>query len=318
MTPLKARAILIFAPLLVALAGCNLPINTSTATQTFPTPNLTMTAIFDQPVNVSVPPTVTPGPMETPTGEKVVIPTQGGSLPTATQQAPIFPTATQSPSAAPTSSAAKPGTAAVFLSTAPKIDGAWDEWKTTQYPLRSVVFGAKNWKNSDDLEAAYRIGWDDTNLYLAVKVTDNVYVQNATGENIYKGDSLDLLIDTDPNASSSAAGLTNNDYQLGISPGNPEVGKNPEAYLWFPSSKTGSQSKVQIAAIKMTGGYRVEAAIPWSVLGVTPSDGQQLGFALSVSDNDQTGKTIQEKMISSAPNRKLVDPTTWGVLTLKK
>jgi hypothetical protein len=317
MTPRKALSILILVPMLALLVGCNLPVSSSTVTPTFPAPNLTMTAIFDQPVNVSVPPTVTPPPEQTPTGG-LVIPTQGVSLPTPTLQAPIFPTATTGPTAAPTSSAAKPTTTAAYLSTAPKIDGAWDEWKTTQYPLRSLVFGAKKWKNSDDLEAAYRVGWDNTNLYLAVKVTDNVYVQNASGENIYKGDSLDLLIDTDPNVGSSASGLTSSDYQLGISPGNPDVGNNPAAYLWFPASKTGAQSKVQIAAIKMTGGYRVEVAIPWSILGVTPADGQQLGFALSVSDDDTAGTTTQEKMISSAAARNLVDPTTWGVLTLKK
>jgi hypothetical protein len=68
----------------------------------------------------------------------------------------------------------------------------------------------------------------------------------------------------------------------------------------------------------MSDGYRLEAAIPWSVFGVTPANGQQFGFAISISDNDNPNENVQQKMVSADPFRSLVDPTTWGVLTLKK
>ena len=70
--------------------------------------------------------------------------------------------------------------------------------------------------------------------------------------------------------------------------------------------------------MKMNGGYRLEVDIPWSVFGITPTAGQELGFALSVSDNDQSGKSVQETMISTAAKRVLDDPSTWGTLTLSK
>jgi len=46
------------------------------------------------------------------------------------------------------------------------------------------------------LQGSYRLGWDEDYLYVAVKVLDDQYVQNASGQDIYKGDSIELLIDT--------------------------------------------------------------------------------------------------------------------------
>jgi hypothetical protein len=319
MTIHRSRTLLAILVAVTLLAGCNLPSSSTPTPDIFLTPNLTMTAIFNQPVPASVPPTVTPGPEDAATNTPQVKPSNTsqpsptvGSSPT-----PLVRTAIPTEVvASPTSN--RPGVTASFLSSAPKIDGVWDEWKTTQYPLRSVVFGAKAWKNAADLSAAYRIGWDDNNLYIAVKVTDNKYVQNASGADLYKGDSLDLLFDAVPGDSTNATKLNDKDFQLGISPGKGEVGKDIESYLWLPEGDKGALSKVQVAAVSMPNGYRIEAAIPWATFGVKPADGQQYGFALSISDNDQEGKSVQEKMISTAPDRVLDTPSTWGVLTLSK
>ncbi len=319
MTIHRSRALLTVLITVTLLAGCNLPSNSTPTPDIFLTPNLTMTAIFNQPVPASVPPTVTPGPNEAASATPEV---KASNTPQETPTVGASPTPlvrTAIPSAvvaSPTSD--RPGVTAAFLSSAPKIDGVWDEWKTTQYPLRSVVFGEKTWKNTADLSAAYRIGWDDNNLYIAVKVTDNKYVQNATGADLYKGDSIDLLIGASSGANTNATALTDKDFQLGISPGKGEIGKNTESYLWLPATDAGALSKVQIAAVSMSNGYRLEAAIPWSTFGVKPADGQQYSFALSISDNDQEGKSVQEKMISSAPDRVLDNPSTWGVLSLSK
>ena len=161
------------------------------------------------------------------------------------------------------------------------------------------------------------MGWDSQYLYLAVKVIDDTYVQNATGANLYKGDSIELLLSTNPNADSPTQGLTAADYQIGISPGRPSIGQNMEAYLWYPQAKAGSLSNVVIGAVPMTDGYRIEFAIPWSVFGITPVKGQLFGFAVSVSDNDSKSQDVQQTIISSALHRDLTDPTSWGLITLK-
>ena len=206
---------------------------------------------------------------------------------------------------------------AAHLSSAPNIDGDWGEWKSKAYPAAFVVFGAKNWSNANDEEASYRVGWDNDFLYIAVKVIDDKYVQNASGQDLYKGDSVEILLDTNLDGDLASQSLSTDDYQLGLSPGNPNAGNHEEAYLWFPSSKAGKPSNVNVRGISSEGLWRLEAAIPWSVFGVTPKSGMRLGFALSASDNDNGSSNVQQTMVSSTSKRSLVDPTTWGILTLQ-
>lgn len=314
------RKTMLFAGLAVfvlTVAGCSLPMSKSTPPDlVFPTPNLTMTALFKPPV--VIPPTVTP------TSSTEQNPTQIASAPagvvTSTALVTQAPVATAKPAATntPAFTHGGPTSQAAFLSTVPSMDGNWSDWKTTQYPIKNVVFKPKNWAGSDDLEGAYRIGWDNQNLYLAVKVTDDSYVQNSTGHDLYLGDSIELLLDTNLNGDLTSNGLSDDDYQVGISAGSPSVGENPEAYLWYPSGKAAKLTQVKIGAVSGNGVYRVEASIPWSVFGVTPASGQQFGFAVSVTDNDNPKENIQKTMISSAPNRNLIDPTSWGIVTLNK
>jgi hypothetical protein len=311
----------LFACLTLLLSSCNFTSSTTQPT-TNPIPIYTAAAqtfTAQQTATTQNTPTIMPSATST----MVLVPTNTAPPPTSTQ----LPTNTPLPTATSTNPPPSPtftstpitrvSSVASFLSMPPSIDGPWDEWTTTQYPIKNVVFGASNWSGSSDLQASYRVGWDSQNLYLAVKVIDDVYVQNATGANLYKGDSIEVLFSTNPNAASSSMGLTAADYQIGISPGNPSIGQNTEAYLWYPKAKAGSLSNVHIGVVSMTDGYRIEYAIPWSVFGINPAKGQVFGFAVSVSDNDNKTENIQQSLISSAPDRHLTDPTTWGLLTLK-
>lgn len=295
--------------LLLGIAACNLP------SQPLLLP--TLTPILQFPTETSVflptlPPTETSLPAATVTS---VPPT-----PEPTTTATLAPTVTLTPTPQPTSTATsvpRSGVSASYLSTAPKIDGPWDDWSTTQYPLKYVVFKRANWSGPDDLQASYRVGWDSNYLYVAVKVFDDVYAQHSTGAYLYLGDSIELLFSTAPYLDSPSLGLVAHDYQIGISPGNPGLDDNPEAYLWFPKAKEGKLKDVPIGVVAMNGGYRIEFAVPWSVFGITPARGQVYGFAISVSDNDKTDENLQQTMISSVVTRVLIDPSSWGLLTLK-
>jgi hypothetical protein len=203
-----------------------------------------------------------------------------------------------------------------LLGSPPAVDCTLDEWGTLSNTIDQNVFRPQNWSGVSDQSATYAVGWDATNFYVAVYVVDDRHVQIEQGELIFRGDSLEILLDADLPGDYNEASLTTDDYQLGLSPGANKT-PNPAAFLWFPRGKQGAPAGVNVTGCTDGGeGYRLEAAIPWSTFGVTANAGQSFGFALSSSDNDTPATADQQSMISSVRTRRLTDPTTWGTLIL--
>jgi hypothetical protein len=298
-----------------AMAGCG-----AFAPQTMnqaPTPDLTLTALFAPTQGPSLSPTVTettqPTVTETPAGL-----TETPTL-TATITATITPTGQTATS---TSLPQRPGPLvyAYFISPAPVLDGNWGDWKdkTIDYPMNYVVYGRSNWSGADDLEPSYILGWDATYLYIGIKVHDDVYAQHATGAEIFKGDSAEILIDTNLWGDFYTQTLNNDDYQIGFSPGFGSITGAKEAYVWNPSAVAGTRSQIKITSLAEAGLYRMEIAVPWSTLGISPSAGMGFGFVISVSDNDNTEANIQQTMMSNdAARTTYTDPTIWGEMILR-
>ena len=308
--------------LFLAMLACNFPFISSPTPIVFPTPDLTMTAVFN--------PTVTSAPVVFPTQTSQPAwlsptPTPMGQLPSATPtNTPLPPTSTPTITATPTRSYAGPdmrpkfSMEAYYFSTAPTIDGSLEDWNLDRYRIENVVFGKSNYDGINDISGRGMIGWDSNKLFIGIRVLDNKYVQNSKGTNLYKGDSLDFLLDADVSSDYYLGELNWDDYQIGISPGSPAPNDEREAYLWYPKADEGKLEGVAIAARSKDDGYVVEASIPWSVFEVSPAEGQHYGFTFSISDNDNRQKNVQQSMVSYVPIRTLTDPTTWGDLTLVK
>jgi hypothetical protein len=205
---------------------------------------------------------------------------------------------------------------APYMEEAPVIDGLLEEWNRKKNPLEVAVFGEKFWNGLDDLSGILKLGWDEKYLYLGINVRDDIYVQKVSGKNLFKGDSLEILLDSDLYLDYHVSHNDEDDYQLGISPGTPSLGKNPEAYLWFPKSREGRRSKVEIGVQRSSSGYFLETAIPWSTFKITPAEGQHYGFVFSISDNDNQNLSVQQTLVTNIETRKLGDPLTWGDLYL--
>ena len=306
--------------------ACNLPIFNAPEEPGDIAPNLTLTALFDTSMNI--PPTVTPAQPTAaqenpPTTAPTTAPTAGLQTEVPTIEPSLVPTATNT-SIPPTPEVRQRGGAlmkAGYLADAPVMDGTYAEWvdKTNKYAIPHIVWQKTNWKDVADLEGVFAVAWDEDYLYVSVKVTDDVFVQNKSGEMLYLGDSIEILIDANLDGDFFTTSLSADDYQFGISPGNPDKGIDEEVYLWYPTSKKGSKAKVLVSSQFETSPiYRVEVGIPWSMLEITPAKGLHIGFAVSVSDNDKTGENLQQTMISTTATRDFLDPTTWGELVLVK
>ncbi len=309
--------------LLVTIA-CNLPGLSVPTPFLTPTPDLTLTAIFYVVPTIAAPTEVLPTAPPTTTQAILLtstpIPTYTPIPPTATFP-PIMPTSTTKPTDTPVSYAGPdkrsgPSIQAYYLRNEPRIDGVFDDWDLDKYTISNVVYGANRWSGLDDLSAKAMFGWDDNYLYVAARVFDDEYVQGATGRNLFKGDSIEILLDTKVARDYYFDTLSLDDYQLGISAGNPNPGVGTEAYLWYPQGKEDSQNKVKIGVVGIEEGYRIEVKIPWAIYEIKPDIGQHYGFVFSVSDNDRAGENVQQSMVSSVSTRVLADPTTWGDLVL--
>jgi hypothetical protein len=181
------------------------------------------------------------------------------------------------------------------------------------------VYNSSSWDGSADLAATWRLLWDEQNLYIGVEVEDDIHVQTQTGNQIFRGDSLDMQIDTAPAANASQ--VNPETYQIIFSPGN--FGSLGESAFRFQGTSNGRLvdapgHSISVEAQQTTGGYTLEAAIPWQDLDVTPTGGRRLGLALNANDNDQLGEAIQEVMMSHVSTRTLTDPQSWGILVLEE
>jgi hypothetical protein len=294
-----------FASLTVAsfLTGCSILSPAAPTPFTFPTPNLTTTAFFaPEATDTPLPPTLPP---LKPTATQTALPASNtptqGSLENS-------PTALPGMSERTTVSANKTGSA-------PQIDGNLDDWGELPYDLDEVVFGNSSWSGFADSSATYNLRWDDANLFLAVRIRDDLLVQNSSGDLIYQGDDIEIQLDTELSQDSGSTILSKDDYQLGFSVGDFDV-PGSEVYRWFPASLEGSLSGPELAVEITAVGYDAEIRIPWADLGTNPVSGGQFGFTLSLSDNDLAGTQAFQSLVSSVSTRKTTDPTTWGLLLL--
>jgi hypothetical protein len=193
------------------------------------------------------------------------------------------------------------------------IDGVIGEWDPLEFSANNVVFG------STSNTAKFSLKWDSEYLYLAVQVTDSSFNQNSSGgADLYKGDSVEILLDTNLKGDYCDTGMSSDDYQFGISPGDtltpPE---NPTSWLWYPLSKAGAKV-ISTASTAVAGGWIMESRIPWNIFGITPSGSEYYGFAFSVSNDDHADKVQQDSMISTDPKRTYPsNPTLWGTLEIE-
>ncbi|MCC6188697.1 MAG: hypothetical protein IT318_06655 [Anaerolineales bacterium] len=264
-------------------------------------------------------------PAITPAPPSATPPATLGIEPTAASPSPTGPPPAITPPAAASATATleavvRPNGVLVhaqYRATAPTIDAQGEDWSA---PLPNfidqIVFRPENWSGPSDQSASFALGWDANSLYLIAVVSDDIHAQSEHGELLYRGDSLELQLDVDLAGDFQEARLNSDDFQLGLSPGSNR--NNPEAYLWNPAERRGVPAGLALVtrAAGEGGGYVLEAAIPWSMYGITPSGGLRLGLALNSSDNDNPAAAEQQSMLSSVSTRTLLNPMTWGTLQL--
>lgn len=300
---MNTRRRIISAVGLMILSACTLPGSISPTPFAFPTANLTLTQILAPTATLSpIPPTEAIPELTTST-LPASAPSPAVGMPTPTLSIDLE----QRPNGVILR--------AERLLDAPTIDGDLSEWGNSPYPVNQVTYGRISWSGEQDASGSFQVGWDMENLYFAVKVTDDTFVQISSGKYLFRGDSIEIQFDADLSSDFTSSILNTDDFQIGVTPGN--FGSLPSGlYRWFPASLAGPLLNASSAAMKHSDGYQLEGSIPWSTFGITPVLSTSFGFTLSISDNDAAGTASQQTLVSSVSTRMLTDPTTWGTLLL--
>jgi chitodextrinase len=141
--------------------------------------------------------------------------------------------------------------------------------------------------------------WDNTYLYVAVKVLDASLYNESTND--WDDDAVEIYID---GGNEGATTYDANDRQI-------VKGYNTSS-LWV---KSGSSASILHGWAAVTGGYTIEMAIPWSYIGITPADNQVIGFDIANDDDDNGGaRDHQAVWMGTADNWK--NTSGFGDLTL--
>jgi len=220
----------------------------------------------------------------------------------------------------------------------PKIDGKSDDWPELKDNAKALV---EIQESAQRRYGRVQVRYDADNLYLAWRVfAPGNRMRNAGQDDklLFKtGDCVDLMLgpaDAKGGAGNLRLLLTVMAgrpaailYEKAV-PGTAEKDRIPFSSPWrtIYFDRVGKAAEVKLAAGQIDGGYFVEAAVPWSILGVAPKSGLKLrgDFGVLFADSGGT-QTVSRQywcnkatgLVNDVPGEADLAPNLWGELVLE-
>ena len=198
-----------------------------------------------------------------------------------------------------------------------EIDGKADKWAdvpVNQIPSSRLVDGdfktAKPGEPTDPVSATFQTGWDAECLYLFVAVTDPSPMHNANPSlnKLGMGDGVEVFIGGDQ--VDMGGDLQPTDLQI-------ILGADEIAGSLISVSGQTDPMPFKSVVMPSKGGYTIEAAIPFKLLGFKPEAGRQ--FRLDIGINDSAdGKDRRCQLMWSGTNLNALTRSDWGRAVLGK
>jgi hypothetical protein len=203
-----------------------------------------------------------------------------------------------------------------------------DEWKEVPFikvdkiknvriwgdNLRTFNNNPYDWKWPDDLSVEFATQWDEKYLYLAFKVSDDVFNQPSDPLGSWIGDNIQL--DIEPGNKGSKEDYVS--FQLANIPKGDTVYQhhplsNPYS---VPEIKQGLMDSAKIKTRIIPGGIIYEVALPMRALALEPRIGKSIGLSWIANDNDGKGRRGWIEWGSGIGYSK--DPSLYGTLTFSE
>lgn len=173
-----------------------------------------------------------------------------------------------------------------------------------------------------DCSGEFRLAHNGTNLFVEVRVHDDVVVSNLAADDIrahWRSDSVELCLDP-----AAGAGHTFGSYKLGLVPfdstGKVRAARDADAN---PGPVEETAPGTRLASWKTPDGYAIRVSIPFSEIkfdplkDATPVDLKSLGLNVLIYDGDKTGaapgENINKTRLAWSPRSGVQGrPEDWG------
>ncbi|MEW6750355.1 MAG: metallophosphoesterase [Candidatus Latescibacterota bacterium] len=175
-----------------------------------------------------------------------------------------------------------------------RVDGDLAEWKDLPFVCRQpaqVRVAPDSWKGADDGSFRFGVEYDETHLYVAVEVTDELVVSDP--EHLpWQQDGVELRVDARPDPDrSNGRGMGDNDAFLLVaaSPGSTPA----ETVLYQPEVL--ARDGVGAVCVRRPGGYVLEMGVPRAYLdGKQGRAWSELRLNVSVDDVDEPNGALAQ------------------------
>ena len=158
-----------------------------------------------------------------------------------------------------------------------------------------------------DLSGNWTSAYTEEKIYVLVTVQDDTLRNNSV--NTYEDDGVELFFDGN-NAAGSTYDADDRQFIVGWNDGNT-----------ITNYTTGEVDGAEVFVRDVAGGYVVEVAIPWALLGVTPADSLTIGFDVQINDDDGDEADVdRDGKLAWAGNEDIgwQNPSVFGLLTLSE
>jgi hypothetical protein len=225
------------------------------------------------------------------------------------------------------------------------IDGGLDDWPDTAFVTIDEV---KNEQGKVTQGWYGAVAWDNDNLYIAGKGSDDSPLKNSADDltRVFQyGDGMDVMIGMDAKADPQRVHPVAGDFRLVISrvkgkpvivlyrPVVPGTAEDKTTIFTSPVGKeiidvvkviTDAEVKISDIASFNSSEWNIEVAIPWKSLGVDPPTTDQKlrgDFGVLISDQGGTATVVRKYwanksqiILGDLPSEARITPALWGEL----
>jgi pimeloyl-ACP methyl ester carboxylesterase len=173
------------------------------------------------------------------------------------------------------------------------IDGDAEDWKKSGFQVNALSTILGKPRAASDLFGALRLGWDTTGLLVFVMVRDDIALETPSKDDLWQRDSVELFLGTKRGVGNFVQFLIG----PGIDPKTPELRVATSEHRVVKSPPM----RLEVVAKKISGGYLIEARIPWEQLGISPKLGSEVAFQITINDSDSTAANAETAQLAWHP-----------------